>query len=130
VAEIVDHPPHYTSHPSGVECIEIAEHMDFNTGNAFKYVWRAGLKDGKIALEKALWYVRRQRKMYEADDLDMDAFIRVVAYETDVSKVMALYHILAADRHPTAEPSIRHLTQAEKLLEEMIDGIDAKAATH
>lgn len=42
--ETVNHPKHYTSHPSGVECIEIVRHMSFNVGNAIKYLWRAGLK--------------------------------------------------------------------------------------
>jgi hypothetical protein len=28
----VNHPPHYTAHPSGVECIQITEHMGFNLG--------------------------------------------------------------------------------------------------
>ena len=42
----INHPPHYTQHPSGVECITITEHYNFNVGNAIKYLWRAGLKDG------------------------------------------------------------------------------------
>ena len=32
----VNHPEHYNSHLSGVECIDIAEHMTFNLGNALK----------------------------------------------------------------------------------------------
>ena len=59
----IHHPPHYTQHPSGVECITITEHYNFNTGNAIKYLWRAGLKDGTDAasdLSKAAWYVRRE----------------------------------------------------------------------
>ena len=40
----VNHPSHYTSHPSGIECIQIARHYDFDIGNVFKYIWRAGLK--------------------------------------------------------------------------------------
>lgn len=40
----VNHPLHYTSDPSGVECIEITRHRNFNIGNAIKYLWRAGLK--------------------------------------------------------------------------------------
>lgn len=56
----VHKPLHYNAHPSGVECIEIAEYMGFNLGNAFKYLWRCGLKDSSVQdLEKALWYVRR-----------------------------------------------------------------------
>ena len=59
----INHPPHYTQHPSGVECITITEHYNFNVGNAIKYLWRAGLKDGTDAasdLRKAAWYVRRR----------------------------------------------------------------------
>ena len=60
----VNHPTHYTSHPTGVECIDIAEHMSFNVGNAVKYLWRAGLKtsDSKRDLQKARWYVDRELK--------------------------------------------------------------------
>lgn len=56
-------PKHYKGHPSGVECIDIAEWLGFNLGNAFKYVWRAGLKGSDTReqdLLKALWYVRRE----------------------------------------------------------------------
>jgi len=57
----VEHPAHYTSHPSGVECIQITEHMNFNLGNAVKYIWRAGLKGGTLEdLRKANWYVSRE----------------------------------------------------------------------
>ena len=38
----IDHPEHYTKHKSGVECIEITQHFNFNKGNALKYIWRAG----------------------------------------------------------------------------------------
>lgn len=73
----VVHPKHYNSHPSGVECIAIVEHMTFNTGSAVKYCWRAGLKveegtaltvDAADAealarikdLEKARWFLSRE----------------------------------------------------------------------
>jgi hypothetical protein len=42
--DIVQRPRHYNNHPSGVECIEIMEHMTANLANAFKYGWRGGLK--------------------------------------------------------------------------------------
>jgi hypothetical protein len=58
--DAVNHPPHYTSHPSGVECITVTEHMNFCIGNAVKYLWRADLKNGLEDLEKAEWYVRRE----------------------------------------------------------------------
>lgn len=59
--DVVNHPNHYTSHPSGVECIQVTEHYNFCVGNAIKYLWRAGLKNNKIEdLEKARWYVDRE----------------------------------------------------------------------
>lgn len=59
--DMVNHPPHYTTHPSGVECIQITEHMGFNLGNAVKYIWRADEKGNSIQdLEKARWYVERE----------------------------------------------------------------------
>lgn len=57
----VRHPGHYTSHPSGVECITVTEHMNFNLGNAIKYIWRAGLKGKQVKdLQKAAWYIQRE----------------------------------------------------------------------
>lgn len=55
----VNHPKHYNSHPSGIECIEVTRHFNFNVGNAIKYLWRAGQKGNPIEdLEKAIWYIR------------------------------------------------------------------------
>ncbi|MDR2005346.1 MAG: DUF3310 domain-containing protein [Prevotella sp.] len=65
----VNHPKHYTSHPSGVECIQVTECHNFCIGNAIKYLWRAGLKiDADKTdlqkqvedLEKAVWYIQRE----------------------------------------------------------------------
>lgn len=62
----VNHPKHYTSDPSGIECIDITRHRNFNIGNAIKYLWRAGLKEDKNRklidkqiedLNKAVWYL-------------------------------------------------------------------------
>lgn len=57
----VNKPQHYRSHASGVECIQITEHMGFCLGNAVKYIWRADLKGDAIEdLEKARWYLDRE----------------------------------------------------------------------
>ena len=70
-ADNVNHPAHYNSHPSGIECIEIARHHNFNIGNSIKYLWRAGLKseegmedtDKKVEdLKKAIWYINDEIK--------------------------------------------------------------------
>lgn len=66
----VNHPKHYTSHPSGVECIDITRHMPFNIGNAMKYLWRAGQKEGEdavTALEKARFYIEDQIKLIRGE---------------------------------------------------------------
>jgi hypothetical protein len=61
VSDPVNHPAHYLAHPSGVECIQITEHMSFCVGNAIKYLWRADEKGNALEdLEKAEWYVRRE----------------------------------------------------------------------
>ena len=58
MSDMVNHPSHYTKHPSGVEAIQVTRHMNFNLGNAMKYIWRAGLKDDAIQdLEKAVFYL-------------------------------------------------------------------------
>lgn len=70
-SDSVNHPAHYNSHPSGIECIEIARHHNFNIGNTIKYLWRAGLKseegmednDKQIEdLNKAIWYINDEIK--------------------------------------------------------------------
>src|SRR5579875_3404253 len=63
--DMVNHPPHYNEHPSGIECIDIVEHMSFNLGNAIKYIWRADLKGGDEDLEKAIWYLDRELRRRE-----------------------------------------------------------------
>lgn len=74
--DMVNHPPHYTSHPSGIECITITRHYCFSVGNAIKYLWRAGLKkDISLKdkqkeiedLEKSIWYINDRIKQLKDD---------------------------------------------------------------
>ena len=59
--DAVNNPKHYTNHPSGIECIQVTEHMGFNLGNAMKYIWRCDLKKDAIEdLKKARWYLDRE----------------------------------------------------------------------
>lgn len=60
--DVVNHPSHYTAY-KGIEVIQLTEQMNFNRGNAVKYIARAGLKnpDTEIEdLEKARWYIDRE----------------------------------------------------------------------
>ena len=77
--ELVNHPKHYTSHPSGVECIQITEHYNFCVGNAIKYLWRNGLKEDKGRpvvrkqiedLKKSIWYIEREIYNLEKEEKD------------------------------------------------------------
>lgn len=64
--DMVNQPPHYKAHPSGVECITVTEHMGFNLGNCVKYIWRAGAKGKELEdLKKARWYLDREIKRLE-----------------------------------------------------------------
>lgn len=57
----VNHPRHYTAHPSGIECIQVTRHMGFCLGNAIKYIWRADLKNDAVEdLRKAMWYIQEE----------------------------------------------------------------------
>ena len=59
--ERVNHPAHYNASPSGIEVIDIAEHLNFCLGNVVKYVLRADHKGNDIEdLEKASWYLNRE----------------------------------------------------------------------
>lgn len=61
----VNHPKHYNEDPSGIECIEVVRHRNFNIGNAIKYLWRCGLKENEDCikdLEKAKWYINDELK--------------------------------------------------------------------
>lgn len=67
--DAVNHPVHYTSHPSGVEVIQITEHMNFCLGNAIKYIMRSELKGKQIEdLKKAAWYINREIERIENEN--------------------------------------------------------------
>lgn len=105
MSDEVNHPSHYTSHPSGVECIDITRHMTFNIGNALKYLWRAGLKSEATKtqkekhiqdLQKAAWYINDEISKLKGEiengdqtELALDekqpvpAFIRKLTRERD-----------------------------------------------
>lgn len=68
MSDNVNHPSHYIGHPSGIECITVVEHFNFNIGNAIKYLWRAGLKGNLIEdLRKAAWYIDRETMRIEKE---------------------------------------------------------------
>lgn len=63
----INHPKH--CHPSGVECITIARHHNFNVGSVLKYIWREGLKEGESSLDdlrKAAFYLNDEIERVKA----------------------------------------------------------------
>ena len=61
VDDLVNHPPHYTT--GGVETIDFieAKNLNYNLGNAVKYITRADHKGNRVQdLEKARWYIERE----------------------------------------------------------------------
>jgi len=67
-ADNINHPFHYTQHPSGIECIQITEHFNFNRGNAVKYIWRSDEKGSTLEdLRKAQWYLTREIERLEKE---------------------------------------------------------------
>lgn len=70
LADFVNHPPHYGGNPEGIECIQVTRHMNFNRGNAVKYIWRADAKGNEVEdLRKARWYITDElRRLGVGDD--------------------------------------------------------------
>jgi hypothetical protein len=71
----INHPKHYNNSPAHcecgrrIECIDITRHMDFNIGNAVKYIWRFADKNGIEDLQKAAWYLHDTIKQLEKENL-------------------------------------------------------------
>jgi hypothetical protein len=110
----VDHPSHYNSHPSGVEAIDIVEHLPFNVGNALKYVFRREHKGREREdLEKAVWYLRRElERIRKSRDFDRwtptDGYLKVVAAASardpspEIGEVISLLATSRFDESPEA----------------------------
>lgn len=82
--EMVNHPKHYNTHPSGVECLDIVRHHNFNVGNVIKYCWRAGLKheEGKDDLLKQIEDLRKAEFYLRDEIMRLDAFLKKESTQT------------------------------------------------
>jgi hypothetical protein len=67
--ETVDHPKHYNSHPSGVECAMVCRLCSWNFGSAIKYIWRYRDKNGNEDLRMARWHLKDIKSSGEAHHL-------------------------------------------------------------
>lgn len=133
--DAVNHPKHYCNHKSGVECIEVSETMNFNVGNAFKYLFRCGDKGRPVEdMEKACWYLereiaRRQRVFWFAwEDDGYDARFdgaepvkKILAYEIRYFGHMtsALERICTAAVQPRSLATLRHAVRKVRTMIDM-----------
>lgn len=86
--EMVNHPKHYNTHPSGVECLDIVRHHNFNVGNVIKYCWRAGLKheEGKDDLVKQIEDLRKAEFYLRDEIMRLDAFLKKESTQTKAAE--------------------------------------------
>lgn len=72
----VEYPSHYTwlKEKCNIEVIDIVRHLDFDKGNAIKYILRSGYKEEQgyttkqkeiEDIKKAIWYLNDKLKMLE-----------------------------------------------------------------
>lgn len=139
--DMVSSPPHYRSHPSGIECIEITELLPGNLAAAFKYVWRAGLKwDDKEDLNKSIWYLDRTWKQLADNEFVVNSLYtasptieavlrrdlnRVLEHTADSvyerNKGMALSYIIAV--YTSHGNKSGYLEHAKEHIKELINGL-------
>lgn len=83
MSDNINHPKHYNNSQAKcecgrrIECIDITRHMNFNLGNAMKYIWRFQDKNGLEDLKKAQWYLNDAIKNMEDEikKINTDDFI-------------------------------------------------------
>lgn len=108
MADAVNHPAHYAPifEARQIECLDIARYLDFCRGNAFKYVWRAGLKgEPEKAIEdceKAKFYMNRA--LEKGDTVTALAIFRIIQIpdeEASIERIKynVLRELLAIDKY-------------------------------
>ncbi|WP_457095111.1 DUF3310 domain-containing protein [Mycobacteroides abscessus] len=115
--DLINHPPHYTLHPSGIECIWVTRLMTYTCGNAVKYVWRTDHKNGKQDLEKAIWYL--EDAVRHADPVFLpnwyeeavDKLDHVMEYESDHNRLEFFGAMIIGAKHRAIE-SVRKMLAA------------------
>lgn len=115
--DLINHPPHYNLHPSGIECIEVTRLCTYACGNAIKYIWRTDHKNGRQDLKKAIWYLEDAAR--HADPVFLpgkyaeaaDKLHRVMDYETDPNRLEFFYAMTIGAKHRAVE-SVRKLLTA------------------
>ncbi len=128
MTDTVNHPKHYTSHPSGVEAIEITRWLRGPYSNACKYVMRGwdGLKGDPIEdLQKSIWYLNDAEKFPDdgrslPDDVE-DRLDKWIEAEPDANKAYVVRLIVSSNKYEEyGRPPTILLTNAKKLIQDRI----------
>ena len=86
MSDLVNHPAHYEEQSIKLEPIDFCERLPFCEGNAIKYCFRAGHKDGAselLDLKKAQWYLNRfrfTRTALKMSEEETKRFVNLVDY--------------------------------------------------
>lgn len=135
--DAVNHPKHYTSHPSGIETIEITGKLPFALGNAVKYLMRSQYKKNRIEdLKKARWYLeyhaKHWSKVFETFDLYLilEQFRRTVmshSYQRspEDSILVQLFYIWVHDKLVEVNPA-SELQRCIGEITQLIESLEAK----
>lgn len=99
--DIINHPQHYESQAIVLEPIDFYEILPFCEGNALKYCFRAGHKEGSSELEdlkKAQWYINRSYLGLNIGEAAEEKFYRLVPFlEFSKSKILQTASRLSVD---------------------------------
>ena len=99
--DIINHPQHYESQAIVLEPIDFYEKLPFCEGNALKYCFRAGHKEGSSELEdlkKAQWYINRSYLGLNIGEAAEEKFYRLVPFlEFSKSKILQTASRLSVD---------------------------------
>ena len=128
VIDLVNNPAHYTSHPSGVECINVIKPLPFALANVIKYVWRSDLKNGLEDLKKArvylswvesvdLFTVFSVRHYYPSDN----TLRMIIKSDPDNHTLRHLLTVLMSVRKHDITDARNHMSMAKASLQSLIE---------
>lgn len=119
MTDMINHPPHYTEHPSGVEVIEFTRLHCFSVGSAVKYIMRRDKKDDPLDnLNKACWFLK--------DAIDNGPPVRVTVHMGKVIRP-----VIDAEPNATVKQILAHLYLPEpgNSLERLMGGVPVNLDT-
>lgn len=131
----VNHPAHYTAHPSGIECLDVVRHLPYELGNVIKYCWRWQNKGGVEDLRKALTYLdyctpETQNMVGETPHTRTQAVIAAIVLRkepkgTPLRAALELLTVIWGLTKPSPNPRDRWDTHARAVIEQTIQEQEA-----